>query len=287
MKHVLIATDFSAHAERAAAYGAALARLFEAEVELVTSVFLSPLALGPYAFALPEGYLSDAADRARDGLEAMARPLREEGLSVSCTVARDDPSVFICSRAAAAQADLVAMGTHGRTGLPHVLLGSVAERTVRRAPSPVLTAHAESPAPGPLRKVMVATDFSKGAEVALAWALTLVRKTEGSLILAHCIPPPFGIPETEVDAGDFPPTAHEDAARAQLAALANGLDCETEVAIARGHPETAGLELARHHAAELLVVGTRGRTGLPHIVLGSAAERIIRHSELPVVAVKP
>jgi nucleotide-binding universal stress UspA family protein len=286
MKKILVPTDFSAHAERALEYGAAFARIFDAEIELVTSVFLNPVALGPYAFALPEGHLAQAEAHAREGLEAVASPLREEGLVVSCKVAREDPSIFICSHAAAVEADLIAMGTHGRTGLPHVLLGSVAERTVRRAPSPVLTVHSDSPSPGPLDRVLVATDFSKGAEAALSWAFALIRRTGGSLILAHSIVPRSAIPEVEAYTEGVPGPALEDEARTKLQAMASGLECEVEIAVAWGHLETAGLELAKRHGARLVVVGTRGRTGLPHVILGSAAERFIRHSDLPVVAVK-
>ena len=287
MQKILIATDFSPHAERAMQHGVALARLFEADLELLTSSSISALVLGHDAFALPDGYVAEMERHARQQLEELAEPLVEEGLSVACTVAAESPADAICQRAHACGADLVVLGTHGRRGLSRALLGSIAARTLRLAPCTVLTAHAESPEPGPIRKILVATDFSDDADAALAWAQSLASRSGAALTLLHSVTPPFGIGEEETYADDAGTRKRLAQARERLVEIAGTLDCETEIRVERRHPDTDVLEEAENGGADWIVVGTRGRRGLPHVLFGSTAERIVRRSRLPVVSVKP
>ena len=72
-------------------------------------------------------------------LERTAAPLRQQGFEVETEVREGDPATVIIELATERDADLIAMGTRGRTGLPHILLGSVAERVVQHAACPVLT----------------------------------------------------------------------------------------------------------------------------------------------------
>lgn len=283
---ILIATDFSPHAERAMAHGLSLARIFDADVELMTSFFASALALGPDAFALPEGYVAQLEAGARKRLDEAAKAPLETGLSVSCTLADDAPADAICKRARATAADLVVIGTQGRQGLSRAILGSVAERTIRLAPCSVLTAHAESPEPGPIRRILLATDFSDDAAAALDWAESLASRTGATLTLLHSVAPPFGIGEEETYVDDTATREHLAKTQERLEELACAIDCETQVRVGRRHPDTDVLEEAENGAADVIVVGTRGRRGLPHVLFGSKAERIVRRSQIPVVSVK-
>lgn len=285
MRRILIATDFSPHATRAAEHGAAFARLFGAEVELLTSVFLPAMALYPGSIALPEGYLQQLREQTRERLEALARKLRAEGLQVGCVVASEDASASIGVRARESGADLVAMGTRGRSGLPHVLFGSVAERTARLAPCPVLTAHADSPAPGPLRKILVPTDFSEHADAALEWVHPLAQKTGAHLILLHSYHLPRGLEPAALATDESIAEAVTADVERRLEAFRRAAPgCEAQFVLRRDHPDVAALELARQQAVDLIAIGSRGRTGLAHVVLGSTAERIIRGSRVPVVS---
>ena len=286
MKKILIATDFSPHAERAMLHGLALARLFDCEIELLTSFSVSALLLGHDAFALPDGYIRQMEKNARRKLEKLVEPLLEEGLSASCTVAGEAPADAICQRARAGGSDLVVLGTHGRHGLSHVILGSVTERTARLAPCSALTAHAESPEPGPIRKILLATDFSDDAGAALAWAKSLTSRTGAALTLLHSVAPPFGIGEEETYVDDAATRARLAQAHERLEEIAGTIDCETAIRVGRRHPDTDVVEEAENGETDLIVVGTRGRRGLPHVLFGSTAERIIRRSQVPVVSVK-
>lgn len=286
MKRILIATDFSPDGDRAMRHGVAFAQMFDAEVELFTSYALPALALSPEAFALPIGFLEQGEEKAHHRLEQIAVSLRDQGLTVHHSVGLEDPSRAICDRARAGDAELVVLGTRGRSGLDHILLGSVAERVARLAPCPVLTVGARAPEPAPIRKVLVATDFSRDAEAALTWANALIARCRASLILAHSVTPPFGFGEEESYDDDERTRTQMEESHVQLEELAKTIDVEVEIAVGRRYPETDALQQADERGADLIVVGTRGRRGLPHVLLGSTAERIICRAPLPVVTVK-
>jgi len=136
LSRILVATDFSPHADRALEWAAALARRFSAELEIATSVYLVPFAAVPAGYGMPPDYLRGVREAADRRLGDLAARLAGEGLRVRHTVLHEDPSSGICALARELRVDLVALGTRRRAGLAHVLLGSVAERVARLAPCP-------------------------------------------------------------------------------------------------------------------------------------------------------
>ncbi|MEW6268718.1 MAG: universal stress protein [Thermodesulfobacteriota bacterium] len=141
-----------------------------------------------------------------------------------------------------------------------------------------------------LRTVVVATDFSDTAGTALNWAAAIAREHGARLVVAHAsapVAPPA--PEFVVlPASYFDETRR--AAQAQLDALVaalqtTGVPCSSELALA---PAVTGvLEIAARHRADLLVAGTRGRTGWKRVLLGSTAARLVRDAPCPVLTVHP
>ena len=287
MQRILFPTDFTDHAGRARAYALALARCFDAEVELLTSVYLSPVPVGPYTYPLPVDYLSNSREAVRKALEEETASFSEQGVRASCQLADQDPATAITERAREWGADLIVMGTVGRTGLRHLFMGSVAERTARLAPCPVLTAHAGSPEPGDLRSLLVMTDFSACADAALEWARSLAEQTGGRLTLAHS----YALPMTQWgDAsfdGDSMLESIRQGAKQALSSLAQSVEgCPVDTVTIHQLPTRAALDIAEERDIELIVLGTRGLSGVAHVTLGSTAERIIRFSDVPVVTVK-
>jgi nucleotide-binding universal stress UspA family protein len=278
LRRILVATDFSPHADRAFEWAVELARRSSAQLELVTSVFVMPFAGGPPGVAIPADFVRGLREAAERRLGELAA--RASGLQVRSTVLHEDPSSGICALARERGADLLALGTRGRAGLAHVLLGSVAERTARLAPCPVLTLHADVSAPRPLRRLLVPTDFSDSAAAAAAFALRLLEPG-GTLVFAHVIP--------LVLAADapLPDPRSESWARAEYQKLVATLSgVTTELDLRFGAADGAVLDAAAEHAADAIVIGTQGRTGLAHVLLGSVAERVIRRAPLPVFSVK-
>jgi nucleotide-binding universal stress UspA family protein len=287
MNTFLVATDFSPHAQRALDHGLALAKLFGAKIELFTSAYIPPQALAAMATGMSPTWIQDARDQAQTQLQTLAAKLASQGVALTTSASTDEPSTAICARADEIQADLVVVGTRGHTGLAHVIFGSVAERVARLSHSPVLAAHADTPLPDQYRRVLVPTDFSDDADLALAWARRLVEKTGGKLILVHSYDIPAITSSGAALAIATIEQSLEKTSRERIEALRQsltGLDVETVVS--HGRPDASILETAESAKADLIVMGTRGRTGLAHVVLGSTAERVLRRAHAPVVTVK-
>ena len=138
---ILVPVDFSAHSERAVRYAATLAGQVGASVEVMHVVddpFTSPAFAEVYVPNVPD-LLQSMIDSATERLELLKEGMFPHGADVTTTVFVGRPAYAIVEHAQSGGFDLIVMGTHGRTGLTHILLGSVAERVVRLAPCAVLT----------------------------------------------------------------------------------------------------------------------------------------------------
>jgi nucleotide-binding universal stress UspA family protein len=283
LSRILVATDFSPHADRALEWGVALAKRFSAELEIATSVFMVPFAAATPGYGMPPDYMRGIRDAADKRLSELSTRIAGEGVRVHYTVLHEDPSSGVCALAREKRVDLLALGTRGRSGLAHVLLGSVAERVARLAPCSVLTVHSEVPAPRPLRKLLVPTDFSDSANAAAALARLLVEPG-GSLVLAHAIPVVLGPGDPAVPLDDPRSEAWARGEFEKLRPTLSGVGAELELRY--GTADTSVLEAAARHGADAIVMGTQGRTGLAHVLLGSVAERVIRRAQIPVFSAK-
>ena len=136
---ILVPTDFSDDAEAALDLALALAADSGAAIHLVHAYEIPIAAIPPYGIEIPPTLLTDVRDAAARRLEKSAEKVRSRGVRCDGHLVHGAPVDGIVDAAARLGADLVVMGTRGLTGLKHVLLGSVAERTIRSAPCPVLT----------------------------------------------------------------------------------------------------------------------------------------------------
>lgn len=139
-KLILVPTDFSANAEHALDYACALAQKLGSTVHLVHAIASPPTAL---QVALTEEILENLVNEHREALDKLAEARRGIASFGATTVEVGDPRDTIVGAAQALGADLIVMGTHGRRGLSRVVMGSVAEDVIRRAPCPVLTVRAK------------------------------------------------------------------------------------------------------------------------------------------------
>ncbi|MFQ5515541.1 MAG: universal stress protein [Myxococcota bacterium] len=136
---ILVPVDFSPHSRRAVDLAVGLAKTFSATIHLLHAYHLSAALTAPDPMVLPAAFWEDVRDSAARKLEKTAELVTREGVTVESHLSSDPPSAAIERAARELSADLIVMGTRGLTGLKHILLGSVAERTVRTAPCPVLT----------------------------------------------------------------------------------------------------------------------------------------------------
>jgi nucleotide-binding universal stress UspA family protein len=286
---VLVATDFSPSADAAVEWGAEIARARGGRVVLVHALDLH----GPLSDFLPsppdleEHFQGAAVER----LEQLATTLRERGVEVETHLAIGVASQAVVQAAASFAPDLLVQGSRGLTGVAHLLLGSTAQRIVQHATCPVLTVHRGDRERHPnLRHVLVPTDFSHDAEGAARAARALLSPQGARLTLLHAYHLPieytaYGtIPTAIPFSADVAGVAEEKLAAAAAALAAEGLQVDT---IAReGYPPEVIVEVARELDADVIAMGTHGRTGLRHLLLGSNAERVVSHAGCPVLTVR-
>jgi nucleotide-binding universal stress UspA family protein len=189
-------------------------------------------------------------------------------------------------------AEMIVVGHRGATGLSRVFLGSVAERVVRYVHAPVLVAR-----PGPsTRRILVASDLSDPSWPALAAAAREARRTGARVTVFHCIEIAphtagsyYGSPWSDYGSSWMMPEylkqAREDAEERLMVALGR-CELEADVRIAQGTAPAEITDAARLLQVDLLVVGTRGRTGLRRVLLGSVAESVTRYAPCSVLAVR-
>ena len=208
--------------------------------------------------------------------------------------------------------ELIVMGTHGREGIPRMLLGSVAEWVSRRATVPVMlireqahatphtTPHALTGLPK-LERILVAVDGSPQSNLALTTASDLACALGINLELIHVIPDiPAVYSYTAYEYApmiDFAKYQHDLEAESQaiIAAALALLDAHTpkvaEVRTSRVPADgtrlgDAIIKTAKEHNADLIVIGTHGRSGVDLLLLGSVAERVSHRSEVPVLMIR-
>lgn len=231
-----------------------------------------------------------ASERAQ--LEALRQRLVGQGVEISHAMAHGFPDSGLVDHATLIGADLIAVGTHGRTGLRRLLLGSVAEKTVQLATSSVLVARGEpTVAEGGFHRVVVGTDFSALADVALARAVD-VAAPGATIEVVHAwhIPPDFSMDGSmAVTLAALRESLVADAARAgrELCAQWKARGVELVFSSVEGPERVALCDRATATGADLIVVGSHGRHGLRRVVLGSVAEATVRHAPCSVLVARP
>jgi nucleotide-binding universal stress UspA family protein len=135
---VLVATDFSESAQPAVDAAITIAKSFDAQLHVVHA-FQTPVPIvSPYEVVVPDGFLEQARGATAANLRAVVEKISSEGLDATSHLTEVPAAPAIVRLADELDVDLIVLGTRGNTGLKHVLLGSVAERTIRLAPCSVL-----------------------------------------------------------------------------------------------------------------------------------------------------
>lgn len=285
IQKVLLATDFSDSAGRALPYALFFAARHDAELHLVHAAILHADDPGHPAHHLPdEGTLEKLLEGM--GMEGSVRTQRAVQRGYSAAPA-------ILEYASDNDVDLIVLGTHGRRGVRHLLLGSVAEEVVRLAPCPVLTVRArEGSAVVPeIERIVVPIDFSEHAELGFQYAKEIAALYGAQISAIHVVEeviyPEFYEPimpvPTQVEA-ELSEQAGQHLQRT-IARVA-GPDVETQIEVRGGRAALQIAEFAKTEEADLIVMASHGLTGLRHFLLGSVTEQVIRRAPCPVFTVK-
>lgn len=283
---VLVACDFSAGATRAIARAARLPLAPGGTITLLHVVpDRVPHRLRDAAEALARRHLA----RAAKSVAAAAGDQRD--LHVNPELGHGQPYVEIIRRARAHRAELVVLGRHGRRPFRDMFLGSTAERVIRAGDLPVLVV--SGPARHAYRRPLVAVDLEDTCPAVLSVALRALGPEVASATLIHAYHVPFeGFVSPTVSPGEM--TALRKEYRATAARALARLEAELgetgvrwREVIARGDPRAAILAEAIRRRADLLVLGTHGRRGVAHALLGSVAERVIQAAGCDVLVARP
>jgi nucleotide-binding universal stress UspA family protein len=205
-----------------------------------------------------------------------------------------DPANGILEAEKEVGADLVIMATHGRSGLSHMILGSVAEKVVRETTCPVLVSRRGEHLAGtqPFQKILVPVDITERAEPALTCARRLAEEYHGTVYPLHIVPAADSdlLLHEVYRAGPQAPADHvyaEKVARQKLEELTqtylSGVKSEIELHVS-GDPAKTTLEVEKAIGADLLVMSTHGFTGMFHLLLRSMTEKMMREAGCPVLA---
>jgi nucleotide-binding universal stress UspA family protein len=144
IQKILVPVDFSPHASKAFDFAIDLARQFGAKIEILHCYQINPGGISPYGIVFPENLDREFRDAALAKLDAWSDRAKSADIEAGVSLVPDLPSEAIARAAKEKTCDLIVMGTRGLTGLRHVVLGSVAERTIRIAHCPVLTVKDDS-----------------------------------------------------------------------------------------------------------------------------------------------
>jgi nucleotide-binding universal stress UspA family protein len=290
MRRILCPTDFSVSSASAFQHAAALAAWYEAAL---TIMHVMPVSIAPATqlayIANPMLLDTGLREQIRADLSALVAPARRVGLRIDTELRDGQAAAEIVTAARELSADLVVMGTHGRTGFQRLVLGSVTETVLRRVACPVLTVPVHAPVPPSalfFKRILCATDFSPASAAAVRYAASLAQEAEGSLILVHVLDRNRPAGRAEGDGNGRHP---DFAARAMLRSALSPPDrewCSSEEVVTCGKPGAEIVRLARDREAGLIVMGVHGRGLLDLMAFGSVTHQVVRDAACPVLTVR-
>ena len=288
---VMVATDFSETAGHAVQWAASIAQSHGARLEIFHALQAPPVGAIPEVVPLPPAFYEHDRREAERLLQEAAAGL--SGIEVGTSLRSGTAAATIVDVAGECQADLLVVGIRGTSALERVFLGSVAARVVRESPCPVLSVPGGSPEDHrAIRKVLLPTDFSRDATRALeAVSTVLGPASDGKRIrLLHVWSVPVAVGVAWPGSGGVPDlTLFVDSARKKLeeeAAALRAAGYDVEAVEREGEPAQVIDEEAREMGADVIAIGTHGRSGLRRLFLGSVAERVLPAAPCPVLTVR-
>jgi len=294
-KKILVALDGSQLSEAILPYARLLADKLKLDLELIhvisTDLATPTSAAGQVRY---QEVMAMENEKGRAYLEKIAASFAPAA-KIQCSIAPGSPAEVIVDKAAADRQTLIAMTTHGRSGIDRWLIGSVADKVLHGAANPLLLVRAgETVAAGGIaawQRMIVPLDGSPLAERVIPHAKELAQALGLEIVLMRV----FGVP-TPAFAEDYGPyveelwTQLEDEAEKYLAEqkqqlLAQGLTNVATVATA-GFPAEKIIDAAREHKDAVVAMSTHGRSGMNRFVMGSVTDRVVRHGGDPVLIIR-
>jgi len=297
IERILCPVDFSEFSARALERAVRLGNWFDARVEVLHVIpFVMPAGAGLPYFPAPVTATTAQREQAGKDLDRFVEPFLGEGVPIETRVLEGDPWRLIRDEAEAIPADLLVMGTHGRSGFEHLLLGSVTEKVLRRAPCPVLTVGNVPPHPrkGPLfRRILCAADLTAASERTLDMALSLAGENDARITLLHVVESVPGETGARLYLAvpEIGPLRRElkDQARARLRQAVPDAArdfCEVNERVEAGTAWREILDAAEEMDADLIVMGAHAHGPIGRVFFGSTSSHVVRQAPCPVLVVR-
>ena len=296
LKRILFPTDFSRCADQALEHAVFLAEKYDAEIHVLHAVTLfndQPEVVND-EFDETEKMIKKLEDIAELQLNKVSDAHEDDDIKIIKVQTRGiSAAPAILDYAAENSIDLIVMGTHGRRGLGHFFLGSVAEEIVRVSECPVFTIReAETPTPPKSKeKILIPVDFSEHSQNALVNAKEIAKSYEAKIHLLHIIEetihPAYSL-SGKSSIFDIVPNIKEDCEKRLKKMISEkiGDEVKTEIHIVSGQAANEIINFAKNNSMDLIVIATHGLTGLEHLLLGSTTEKVVRMASCPVFTIK-
>jgi nucleotide-binding universal stress UspA family protein len=278
-ENVAYATDFQDQAAAALPYVLSIARKYQSKIHLVHVITLSPFSAPGPTSALR----AIEAQAIREAKEAAAELTPVFGTIPNEVIVRKG-NIWkeLCEIVDQRHIDLIVAGTHGRSGVKKLLMGSVAEKILRHAPCPVLTigprVRGDADCFENLHSILVPTDFSLESLAALRWAISLAQSNHTRLYVLHVTP------------GEDAPESSLKTALRDLMPPTTAIEFAPKLFVDHGVPSVKILDLAEELAADLIVLGVKQ----PAVLKGTSthqtmatAGKVIAGAGCPVITLRP
>jgi nucleotide-binding universal stress UspA family protein len=286
-------SEFSRHALR---HALALAEWYEAQVT-VCHVYSAPQPLLPVTgmpgnVPLPPPAQPD--EIAEDVRRFCTSALQDSGESVKIVVREGNAAKEIALLAEQLPADLLVLGTHGRSGFERLFLGSVAEKVLRTTHAPVMTIPPPVTQPGPAlyKTILCPLDFSDASRRALDFALSLAQEADARLILLHVIENLLGEAGAS-EMGHLSVSEYDRYLEQDAIARLNSVVPEAasvwsapEEQVRKGRAYREILKVAKDEGVELIVMGVQGKGALTRLFFGSTTHHVIREAGCPILTIR-
>jgi nucleotide-binding universal stress UspA family protein len=287
---MLVPLDGSETAEKVLPYVRTLVGSLKIPVELLTVIEISRYVAGERARYL-DTFIDTAIRRNQEYLQRIAKTF--PGASVDYTVEGGEPAEIIITKAAD-QGTLITMATHGRSGVKRWLLGSITEKILRGSNNHLLVVRANEEAKtekkATLDSVMVPLDGSEQAETALPIVMELAKAMDLKVVLLQGYGANIPYSEDYVAELDELEAESEREAISYLDSKVRQLKSEGLVDVfplaSQGEAAETIIERARGSPNSLIAMCTHGRSGVKRWALGSITEKVVRHSDSPVLVVR-
>ena len=306
IRRILCPTDFSDFSRRALDYAVAIAGWYQSTITVLHVFSTAPVAASAPGATDHEPIVLTRADRDQMLVE-MQRFIEvkpAEGIPVEAMIREGSAASEILNQAVALSADLLVIGTQGRSGFERLLLGSVTEQVLRTAACPVLSVPPRLPDAGPatpvvFKGILCPVDFSVCSTHALTYAMSLAQEADAHLTVLHVM-----TSELEDDTpGMSDPVitdAHlslADARRQREESIRQRLKdvvpdrvatyCSVETIVSNGKPGPEILRIAAAQQSDLIVLGVSGHSAVDLMFLGSTSPTVVRQSTCPVLTLGP